>query len=727
VKTTSVSGAESVDIGPKNVRNSTVPLSKPSHMQQLDHPIGENRKRKYEEIVETVACDVREQSMADGHDDIVEVSQFLPEFSCLKGETSSNSATVQVKGRLKAHVDFWVKIQAPHFIIQSIIEGYKIPFYETPKRAYFGNNNSSTAHKTFVTQSIQELLSSGRVVQTTEDHLHVISPLSVAINKDKKRLILDLRYVNQHIYKQKIKFEDWRTAMSYFGKGTFFTKFDLKSGYHHLDIFPEHQRFLGFSWPSSSGETCFYMFTVLPFGLSSAPYIFTKLIRPLTQHWRAQAIHITIFLDDGVDIEDSLQTAQEHAATVRHDLAASGFVPNDQKSVWKPTPIICWLGLQWNGVLGTIAISPTRIATLLTDLNAILNTARVSARTLARVVGRIISTGPVTGNLARIMSRHCQMSIASRDSWDIPSVLDQYSLLELKFWQENIEAHNTRICNQFRARNRVVSSDASNHACAALLLDSEHVAHRMFTAEEAVTSSCYRELLAIQFGIASFAPLLKGCSVKWLTDSQSAMKIAQVGSMRFDCHKLAIDIFSMCLNAGIQLDIQWIPRTQNAQADYISKLIDFDDWELTQATFQQLEVRFGPHTLDCFASYRTAKVKKFFSRYWNPGTAGVDAFYQDWSNENCLVVPPVPIAARVLNFMYHNKWKGTLVVPLWTSASYWPLIVSKFASYVKGKLVLQGNLALRQGTNSKCLLGSTAWMGNVLACKFDFSTNIRAY
>jgi hypothetical protein len=390
-------------------------------------------------------------------------------------------------------------------------------------------------------------LVTGRIVQTNEDNLLVISPLSVSVNKDKKRLILDLRYVNQHIYKQKIKFEDWRTAMNYFGKGKFFTKFDLKSGYRHLDIFPDHQRFLGFSWPSSSGEKHFYMFTVLPFGLSSAPYIFTKLIRPLTQHWRSQGINITIFLDDGLDMENSLQVSRKTAATVRSDIKASGFVPNDQKSVWEPTQIICWLGLQWDGVLWTIAINPQRIETLFADLNDVINQEKVSARTLARVVGWIISTGPITGNLARIMSRDCQMSIA----WDTPFVLDHYSLLKLKFWQDNIEARNVRICQQFCDSNKIVYSDASNHACAALVLGTEHIAHHMFTDEETVTSSSYRELLAIQFGIASFEPLLKGCSVKWFTDSQSAMKIAQVGSMRLDCHKLAIDIFSMCLKGGI--------------------------------------------------------------------------------------------------------------------------------------------------------------------------------
>jgi len=35
------------------------------------------------------------------------------------------------------------------------------------------------------------------------------------------------------------------------------------------------------------------------------------------------------------------------------------------------------------------------------------------------------------------------------------------------------------------------------------------------------------------------------------------------------------------------------------------------------------------------------KRRVFFSRFWNPGTAGIDAFFQSWEGENCLAVPPV--------------------------------------------------------------------------------------
>ena len=37
----------------------------------------------------------------------------------------------------------------------------------------------------------------------------------------KKRLILDLRYINEHLYKDKIKFDDWKCFENYLGPRTY--------------------------------------------------------------------------------------------------------------------------------------------------------------------------------------------------------------------------------------------------------------------------------------------------------------------------------------------------------------------------------------------------------------------------------------------------------------------------------------------------------------------------
>ena len=131
----------------------------------------------------------------------------------------------------------------------------------------------------------------------------------------------------------------------------------------------------------------------------------------------------------------------------------------------------------------------------------------------------------------------------------------------------------------------------------------------------------YRKLSAIQYAIRAFEPLLLGCNVKFLTDRQMAAKIAQVGSMKLDLHQLAFSIYSACLQANIQLDLQWIPRSLNAQADYISRFKDFNDWEVEPDVFSTLNHQFGPHTVDSFTNYENGKIARFCSRFWNPGTA----------------------------------------------------------------------------------------------------------
>ena len=80
-----------------------------------------------------------------------------------------------------------------------------------------------------------------------------------------------------------------------FQKNGYMFSFDLKSGYHHIEIFQPHQTFLGFSW-DFQGETRYNIFTVLSF---VAPYTFPKVLRPLVGWWRANGTYIALFLEDG--------------------------------------------------------------------------------------------------------------------------------------------------------------------------------------------------------------------------------------------------------------------------------------------------------------------------------------------------------------------------------------------------------------------------------------------
>ena len=135
--------------------------------------------------------------------------------------------------------------------------------------------------------------------------------------------------------------------LQYIVPDRFMFKFDMKSGYHHVVIAYPHQQFSGFAGFDSSIDR-FFCFNVLPFGLSSAPYLFTKLFRPLVRHRRAQGFHFVLHLDDGADCELDLNVARFAVETIRSDLAKAGIVANSSKSIWIPTQVMEWLGLIWN-------------------------------------------------------------------------------------------------------------------------------------------------------------------------------------------------------------------------------------------------------------------------------------------------------------------------------------------------------------------------------------------
>ena len=101
----------------------------------------------------------------------------------------------------------------------------------------------------------------------------IVNPLSVSIQSSgNKRLILDLRHVSLYIFKQKFKCEDLSVALKVMFKGYYLFKFDLISGYHQVEIFPVHRKYLAFGWDFGDGVLKYFQFAALPFGLSSAPY-----------------------------------------------------------------------------------------------------------------------------------------------------------------------------------------------------------------------------------------------------------------------------------------------------------------------------------------------------------------------------------------------------------------------------------------------------------------------
>jgi len=101
-----------------------------------------------------------------------------------------------------------------------------------------------------------------------------------------------------------------------------------------------------------------------------------------------------------------------------------------------------------------------------------------------------------------------------------------------------------------------------------------------------------------------------------------------------------MDIFNLCLINSIVLEAQWIPRSLNERADLLNRFVDKDDWSVNPSVFRVIDTKWGPHTIDRFASHYNAQVPRFDSKFASSGCGGVDALAQDWRDEDNWVCPP---------------------------------------------------------------------------------------
>lgn len=58
--------------------------------------------------------------------------------------------------------------------------------------------------------------------------------------------------------------------------------------------------------------------------------------------------------------------------------------------------------------------------------------------------------------------------------------------------------------------------------------------------------------------------------------------------MKLELQELALSIYEFCKQHNILVNIPWIPREDNVKADYLSKLIDYNDWGVSVDFFSLL-------------------------------------------------------------------------------------------------------------------------------------------
>ncbi|XP_063416794.1 uncharacterized protein LOC134699037 [Mytilus trossulus] len=380
---------------------------------------------------------------------------------------------------------------------------------------------------------------------------------------------------------------------------------------------------------------------------------------------------------------------------------------------------------------GIVYVTESRLNKLKDTLNVIIHRLgkgeiKVTARFLASIIGQIISMKGAMGPVVRLRTRSMYDCLLYRASWNAPVLLNSKALDEIVFWKENVAILNGRDLSIVEQYSCIVYSDASGigfGGYAVSISDTEVMGS--WNSVESLKNSTWRELEAVYRVLLSLLVTLQGKTIKWYTDNQNIVYIIKQGSRKGDLQLIAIKIANVCKLNNIVLLPQWVPREENVKADQISKSVDCDDWGIDPEVYSVLDNLWGPHTVDRFASDYNTKCLVFNSKHWCPNTSGITAFDQDWKSEINWIVPSPSLVSKCIQKMKQEKSIGTLIVPYWRSAPFWPILnfgiegSQTFASFVVDSRLLSSSVVIR-GRGKNGLFGKTDTHFPMLALKIRF-------
>ena len=139
--------------------------------------------------------------------------------------------------------------------------------------------------------------------------------------------------------------------------------------------------------------------------------------------------------------------------------------------------------------------------------------------------------------------------------------------------------YNNKVINCYNIPFFHVHSDASNTGIASAfdVRGKGNAFYRNLTDLEKTFSSSWRELEAIRFSLLSSIKQFENKCIFWYTDNFSTQKMIKCGSKNTHIRSLALNIFNFNFEHNMHLEVSWVGREFNKEADKISKTVDFGD------------------------------------------------------------------------------------------------------------------------------------------------------
>lgn len=600
----------------------------------------------------------------------------MSRLACL-GWTKIEAPTT-VAGRLKYYQTNWRLVTNDPWVINTI-SGYLIDLNSTPTQ-YRAPPPSHFNHdqQRLIEREIKELLDKGAISRVSESTRGAFySTLFLVPKKDGgQRPVINLKALNEFVITEHFKMEGLHTLKDLVKPGDWMAKIDLKDAYFTIPIQVAHRKLLRFHFDGKA-----FQFNCLPFGLTSAPWVFTKTLKPVMALLRELGVRLIIYIDDILILGESTQQVEDHAAALVFLLEHLGFIINSKKSLLSPTQVMEFLGVLVNTLEMELKLPGEKLRKIRQEASKLKEEGlMITARELSRLLGKMNATAPVI-HPAPLFCRHLQRCLAQSlarhyQNYEGKLYLDQESREELQWWSQETSRWNGRAIIR-KEVDLIIESDASLMGWGATT-GSLRTGGPWSREEKLMHINCL-ELLAAMLALQTFTKERRNITVLLCLDNTTAVSYINNlgGTVSKELLRLARALWMWCLKRNIHLTAQHLPGRENIVADQESRLmIDKSDWKLSERIFQKINYQFGPLEVDLFASRLSAQLPTFFSWRPDPLAQATDAFLQEWGKSKGFANPPWCLIGRTLAQIRNQRvHEVILITPLWKTQPWYPTVL----------------------------------------------------
>ena len=489
------------------------------------------------------------------------------------------------------------------------------------------------------------------------------------------RVILNLKVLNEYITHVHFKMESVSDVLNLVQHNCYFMSVDFKDAYFSIYVKPSDRKWLKFMWKDQA-----FQFTCLPQGLTSAPRIFTKLLKPVLSHLRKLGITMLCYIDDCLFVASSVAELCNNVTYALKLFDTLGLTINVHKSVLTPTQEIEFLGIIWNSVSMTATL-PIRRRDRIRQQGKSLLKGDITLRDLASFVGLAVASTPAVP-LAPLRYKYLEIIrnkelACNNGNYDVPIFLDEHAKDLVRWWIHHIDSQSNSLLTSPPQLD--LYTDASMTGWGAVFGNSKTGGH---WAQDEIKHINHLELKAIFMGLQSLCGHCVDAHICLHSDNTTAVScINRCGSTKPNLNTMTERIFAWAQSRGISLSSEYVKSVHNVEADKESRIKNLDtEWMLAPHIFKRLCEVFYIPDMDLFASRINAQLPTYVSWKPDPTATYINAFTLNWGNRNPYAFPPFSIIGRVLRKLQEDKATLLTILPLWPTQVWFPKALQLLAA-----------------------------------------------